>query len=196
MPLLFYPRLFGNDANAAAISAPPPGDYASPHAALAHAVQAKIQSLIGTRLTGIVADSVRVRLAPYGQDFTAPLNLHAMPGILIVYKTEKDMGGPNARDDIGYPLLVGFLVKNITAAGLVDFEAGDDTYLTWRQTISDVFRNQKFTITNYTGQNPLTFPICEIDYGGESIVDPRRLQRDQMIVGSFTLTFRVRKSRG
>lgn len=166
-----------------------------PHAALAHSVQTKIQSLLGTRLTGIVADSVIVRLAPYGQDFTAPLNLHAMPGILIVYgDRERDLGGVNARDDIGYPLLIGFLVKSVTTAGVVDFESQDDAYLTWRQTVSDLFRSQQFTIDNYVGQNPLTFPYCDIDYG--PIVDWRRLQRDQMIVGSFTLTFRLRKARG
>lgn len=168
--------------------------YSSPHAALAHSVQAAIVGMIGNQITGVAADSVRVRKVPYAQDFAAPIDAHALPGILIVYfDRERDQGGVNDRDDIGFPILVVFVAKDVDAAGRSDTEDNDDTYLTWRQAISDMFRNQPYQITNYA-KGAVTFQTCELEYG--PIVDWSRWQKDQLFVGSFTLVFTLRKARG
>lgn len=194
MPLLFYPRLFGNDTALIPI-VPSPGNYNSPHAAVAHSVQASILGLIGTKITGIVADSVRVRKVPFLNDFTAPNAAHALPGILIVYgDKERDLAGVNDRDDIGFPVRIGFIKKGADSQGRTDFESDDDVSLTWRKVISDYFRNQPYTITNYTVVNPLVFQTCTIEY--ESIFNAPRGQQDQLFVGAFTLIFVLRKFRG
>lgn len=177
-------------------------DYNSPHAALAHAVQATIVGLIGTRITGVVADSVRVRKVPYAVDFTSatPLasGLHAYPGILVVYgDKERDLAGQGVqnRDDIGYPLTIVFAAKDVTAQGTSDVEDSDDLYLSWRQTISDVFRNQPYAVGNYAfGGGAISFQTCQVEYG--PIVDWGRWQKDQIFVGALTLVFVLRKFRG
>lgn len=173
--------------------------YNSPHAALAHAVQATIVALIGGRLTGLVADSVRVRKAPWGADFTSqsplPSGMHAYPCLLIVYgDKERDFGGGNRYDDVGYPLTIVFVAIDKNAQGVVEPEANDDTYLTWRQTISDVFRNQPYNVGTAFITPGITFETCTIEYG--PIVDWSRWQKDQLFAGSFTLVFRLRKGRG
>jgi hypothetical protein len=173
--------------------------FNSPHAALAHSVQATIVDLIGGRLNGVVADSVRVRKVPMATDFSGqdplPSGMHAYPGILIVYgDKERDLGGVNDRDDIGYPLTVVFAAKDVDSAGRSDVEDNDDVYLAWRQVIGDEFRNQPYTVTNYATANPLTFQTCLLEYG--PIVDWSRWQKDQIFVGAFTLVFVLRKYRG
>lgn len=177
--------------------ATPATTYNSPHAALAHSVQATIIGLLGTRITGIVSDSVRVRKIPYGSDFASSpaTGQHALPGILIVYSDrEQDAGTFSDRDDIGYPVTIVFATKDTTAAGIVDPEGNDDLYLSWRQAISDVLRNRPYTITNYPRCNPTTFQECRLEYG--PIVDWSRWQKDQIFVGAFTLRFILRKQRG
>lgn len=178
--------------------------YNSPHAALAHSVQAAIVGLLGTRISGIVADSVRVRKVPYAADFTSqtptPTGLHAYPGILIIYgDKEADLGGLNNRDDISYPLTIVFAAKDTNSAGVSDPEANDDLYLGWRQTISDVFRHQPYAVTGTyyaPGGTPttITFDTCFVEYG--PIVDWSRWQKDQIFVGAMTLRFTLRRSRG
>lgn len=173
--------------------------YNSPHAAVAHSVQQTIIGLIGTKITGVAADSVRVRKVPSAVDFSGdnplPAGKHAYPGILIVYgDRERDLAGVNDRDDIGFPLAVVFAAKDVDSRGVSDLEDNDDQYLTWRKVISDVLRNQSYTITNYTGANPLTFQTCEIEY--EPTVSWERWQKDQIFAGSFTLVFVLRKGRG
>lgn len=173
--------------------------YESPHAAVAHSVQQTIIGLIGTKITGVAADSVRVRKVPSAVDFSGddplPAGMHAYPGILIVYgDKERDLAGVNDRDDVGFPLAVVFAAKDVDSRGVSDLEDNDDEYLTWRKVISDTFRNQPYTITNYTVTNPLTFQTCQIEYG--PIVDWSRWQRDQVFAGSFNLIFVLRKGRG
>ncbi len=170
--------------------------YNSPHAALAHSVQATIN---GLGLSGIATDSIRVRKVPHAADFTSttptPTGLHAYPGILVIYSDkERDLAGVNDRDDIGYPLAVVFVSKDVNSAGVSDPEANDDLYLTWRQKISDIFRNQPYTISNYAVVSPLTFQTCNLEYG--PIVDWGRWQKDQVFVGAMTLVFVLRKYRG
>jgi hypothetical protein len=174
--------------------------YNSPHAALAHSVQATIVGLLGTRITGVAADSVRVRKVPYADDFTSktptPTGLHAYPGVLIIYADkEADLGGLNNRDDISYPLTIVFAAKDVNSSGISDPEANDDLYLGWRQTISDVFRHQPYAVTDtyYTG-GTITFDTCFVEYG--PIVDWPRWQKDQIFVGAMTLRFTLRRPRG
>jgi hypothetical protein len=178
--------------------------YQSPHAALAHAVQSTIVGLIGGRITGVAADSVRVRKVPYAVDFSGatPLaaGLHAYPGILVVYgDKERDLAGQGAcplnRDDIGYPLAIVFAAKDVNAQGVSDVEDNDDLYLSWRQAISDTFRNEPYAVGNYAfGGGAISFQTCNVEYG--PIVDWARWQKDQIFVGAMTLVFVLRKSRG
>ena len=173
--------------------------YNCPHAAVAHSVQSTILGLLGTRITGVVADSVRVRKVPYGVDFSSAMplaaGLHAYPAILAVYgDKERDLAGVCDRDDIGYPVTVVFAAKDVTAQGTSDVEGNDDMYLSWRQAVSDVFRNEPYTITNYARLNPVTFQTCQLEYG--PTVDWGRWQKDQIFVGAMTLVFVLRKFRG
>src|SRR5215469_15397468 len=152
--------------------------YNSPHAALAHSVQATIVGLLGTRITGIVSDSVRVRKVPYAADFASAraTGQHALPGILIIYADrEQDLGGLNNRDDLSYPLTIVFATKDVNAQGVSDPEANDDLYLGWRQTISDVFRHQPYAVSTTYITPAITFDTCFVEYG--PIVDWSRWQK-------------------
>lgn len=177
----------------------PSTTFNSPHAAVAHSVQSTIVGLLGTRITGVVADSVRVRKVPSAVDFTSAMplaaGLHAYPAILAVYgDKERDLAGVNDRDDIGYPVTIVFAAKDVTAQNTSDVEDNDDLYASWRQAVSDVFRNQPYTVTNYARLNPVTFQTCQVEYG--PIVDWARWQTDQIFVGAMTLVFVLRKFRG
>ncbi|HEV3343009.1 MAG TPA: hypothetical protein VG125_21725 [Pirellulales bacterium] len=174
----------------------------SPHAALAHSVQATIVGLTtggSPRISGVVSDSIRVRKVPYAGDFTSqagpPTGLHALPGILIIYADkEADLGGLNNRDDISYPLTIVFAAKDVNSAGISDPEANDDLYLGWRQTISDVFRHQPYAVSTTYINPAITFDTCFVEYG--PIVDWSRWQKDQVFVGALTLRFTLRRARG
>jgi hypothetical protein len=185
-----------NAFNFTITGATPSTTYNSPHAALAHSVQATIIGLLGTRITGVVSDSVRVRKIPYGVDFASvPVpGQHALPGILIVYSDkEADLGGLNNRDDLSYPLTIVFAAKDVTSQGVCDPEGNDDLYVGWRQTISDVLRHRPYAVSNYA-PGTITFDTCFIEYG--PIVDWARWQKDQIFVGAMTLRFTLRRSRG
>lgn len=175
----------------------PSTTYNSPHAAAAHAVQTKIVSLLGTKIVGVVADSVRCRKVPGAVDYASAVQagMHQYPGILVVYgDKERDFGGLNDRDDIGYPVLVVFASKDVDGQGRCDLENNDDQYLTWRKVVDDTFRNQPFSVTNYAPLNPLQFQTCMMERG--PIVDWARWQKDQIFVGAMTLVFVLRKQRG
>lgn len=168
--------------------------FNSPHAALAHSVQANLISLIGTRITGIVSDSIRVRMVPYGNDFLGSNPAHELPGIIVTYVQERGLDGTNVRDDIGYPIRIVFFTRTTDAQNRLDLETQDDISLTWRQTVSDVFRMQGLNVTNYAPQNPLTFYLADIDYEPQFNWPVQANQ--QLAVGSVKLSFRLRKVRG
>lgn len=152
--------------------------YTSIHKALAESVATTLRGMIGTDITGIVADSIRVRKAPWMGDFgsidpiTSALpagKSHQLPAIVICYADERLSGkGTNKEDEIEYPLNVIFARQN-NLAGEVASEDNDDVFLRWREVVERTYTHlrgiagQGVTVT--ANGNNYTFFDCRISFG-------------------------------
>jgi len=183
--------------------------YLSVHKALAAAVQATIQGMLGTSIVGISPASVHVRKVPYLGDVSAvnPLpstDEYALPAIVICYFDVEEIvptEGSNVRDDIGYPISVVFLNENESAN--VPEEANDDPFLRWREVVIAKFNHLRGfgTTPGYGGYltvtangNSYSFHDCRVKPG--TIFDYEKLAKKKLDFGWLKLSFILRRMGG
>jgi len=125
---------------------------------------------VNTALTLTDCEEVAVRAEPKDGDAF-------YPGITISQKTESEHRGTNERDDIGYPVLITFVVNND-----VD-PTEDDLFATWRQTIRKAFIHKKLSgVTSVC--------TCLVEHGPVFQDVP-----DHLDVGTMVLRFISRETR-
>lgn len=142
------------------------------------AVQSTLQEL---SLTGLPDSSVLVRTVP--QD---SLN-QSLPCVMIcpaAAETHNPAGGTNERDEITYPVMVAYLKGG-------DQESANTTYreafLSARQKISDVFRNQRISGVSESTQVQTKF---------YNVVDTNAWFDNNLFVGGILLNITVWQPRG
>lgn len=103
------------------------------------AAQARIQALT---LAGITSSNIIIRKIPTDRDIGGD-GTYDFPAIVISplgIENQPPSGGTNARDDVGYPVLISFL-----AADNQDLTTNRERYLKWRETVNRAFRSQRLT---------------------------------------------------
>lgn len=140
-------------------------------------VQADIQ---GLNLAGI--DSGSIRVVKVFSDIEEMLP--TLPGVLIGpldAETSPPQVGTNARDDIGYPIVVGMF-----AADSDDQVQNHDRNLLWRERIRRQFANRRLA-------NVPSVYTCLLE--PRTIVDPRRWLTRNLWASSLLLRFMSRETR-